>query len=210
MARLQIIGWRRRKQGTKKQKGKPFPIVARGKKRKKTTRFVKTKKPLDVVGADLEKDVVTIKVPTETGLVERKVKLKRHPGPYGVMVKEKKNAPKLVHIKFQSGFVDTRKGKGWVAILKVNKNGEIEREFLDINKIWGKKGYKFTFEKDLPEGTILEISEGGSWKNKYRYFCEVDSKEEDGLKSIGHYQSISAKEEVFEKLGASKFAKVNK
>lgn len=113
----------------------------------------------------------------------------------------------MVHVKFQSGFVDLRKGNGWAAILKRNDKGEIEREFIKVNKIWGKDGFTFSFQMDLPEGTVLEISEGGSWKNTYRYFCEVSSEGKNGLKDIGHYSSIEAKKYVFEKLGATRFAR---
>ena len=110
-----------------------------------------------------------------------------------------------VRVKFESGFVDLRKGKGWAAILKVNANGEIEREFIDINRIWGKGGFKFTFEIDVPVGTIIEISEGGSWKNKYRWFGEVQA--DGSLENIGWADTIAAKKKVFEKLGATRFAK---
>jgi len=99
----------------------------------------------------------------------------------------------LVKIKFESGFVDLRKGKGWAAVLRVNDDGEIERDFIDINRLWGKRGFVFTFEGEYPIGTVIEISEGGSWKNTYRSYNLVTA---EGLKQIGWVDSIKAQQEL--------------
>ncbi len=109
---------------------------------------------------------------------------------------------KLVFIKFESGFVDLRKGKGWAAVLRVNSRREIERDFIDIDKIWGKRGFEFTFEGEFPVGTVIEISEGGSWKNKYRSYRLVTA---EGLKMIGRTDSINAQKEVLQILGLKRF-----
>ena len=101
----------------------------------------------------------------------------------------------LVKIKFESGFVDLRKGKGWAAVLRVNGDGEIERDFIDINRLWGKQGFVFTFEGEYPVGTVIEISEGGSWKNTYRSYNLVTA---EGLKQIGYVDSIKAQQELMQ------------
>ena len=105
----------------------------------------------------------------------------------------------MVKIVYKSGFVDLRKGRGWVALLRPTPEGYIERVFLPIAKIWGKGGFVFTFEADLPVGSVLEISEGGSWRNQYRNFAVVGPDGE--LEFIGAYDSIKAKERVADLLG---------
>ena len=103
-----------------------------------------------------------------------------------------------IEVTYKSGFVDLRKGNGWAAILKVRPDGYVEREFLKIDKVWGKKGFVFSFNARLKVGTVVEISQGGSWKNRYRDFFVVKP---NGLELIGPYDSISAKEKVAELLG---------
>jgi hypothetical protein len=103
----------------------------------------------------------------------------------------------VVKISYESGFVDLRKGKGWAAVLRKTMSGEIVREFIDINKIWGKGGFIFTFEREFPVGTVLEISEGGSWKNRYRDYYIVST---EGLKCLGRVDSINAKKKLMEAL----------
>jgi len=161
---------------------------------------------LDVVSADPERDTVKVVV----GGVKRTYRLKRHPSPYGVLAKDAKQAsmtPEKVKINFTSGVIDPRKGKGWAAVLRKNENNEIERDFIDTDRIWGKKTYKFTFSGTYPVGTILEIAEGGSWKNKYRYFYEVTP---DGLKRIGDADSVNDKMAILKRLGATRFSRPRK
>ena len=109
-----------------------------------------------------------------------------------------------VRVKFESGFVDPRKGKGWAALLKPDQSRQIVREFLPTNRIYGKGGYTFSLDTELPVGSILEISAGGSWKNLYRGFYVVEPTGE--LSRLGDWDSIKAKKAIFELLGVDRFA----
>jgi len=162
----------------------------------------RTRGPLDIVGADLEKDMVKVSIDG----VARNYRLKRHPSPYGVLVEESKKAsskPKMVKIEYTSDLIDPRKGKGWVAILRKDENNEIERDFVNTDRIWGKKEYRFSFSGEYPVGTIFEIAEGGSWKNRYRYFYEVTP---EGLKRIGDATDASDKLAIVKRMGAKRFS----
>jgi hypothetical protein len=79
--------------------GTVHPITAPKGKRIKW-KFMKGK--LDIVGADIEKDKLKVRVPTEDGgTVERELELKRHPSPYATVAKENGGggAPKMKLIK---------------------------------------------------------------------------------------------------------------
>jgi hypothetical protein len=90
-------------------------------------------------------------------------------------------------------------------VLTVNDRGEVERKFIDTQRIWGKHGvYSFSFEGDYPVGTIIEISRGGSWKHQYRSFYEVTP---EGLKHFEDATTIAGKKAVLERLKAKSFAK---
>jgi hypothetical protein len=112
----------------------------------------------------------------------------------------------LVHITFESSFVDTRKAKGWAAQLITSQDVTIERKFIETTRNWSKGGYNFWFEGHFEAGAILEICNGGSWKNQYRGYYEVDPAAEDGLRYIGDVERNTARKYVFEKLGTSRFA----
>ena len=62
---------------------------------------------------------------------------------------------------------DPRKGVPYVAKL-VWKDGKLEREFYNLNKTYGKKAVQVWGTFKAKEGDIIEIREGGSWKNDYR------------------------------------------
>lgn len=65
--------------------------------------------------------------------------------------------------------VDPRKhGKPYVAKL-VLQDGKIQREFYNIPILYGKKEVTMSGEYTASEGDLIEIREGGSWKNDYRY-----------------------------------------
>ena len=110
----------------------------------------------------------------------------------------------LIHITFKSHFVDTRKAKGWAARLITNEDGTIERKFMETTRNWSKGGYNFWFEGNFEAGAILEICNGGGWKNEYRGYYEVDPA--GSLRYIGDLEDNTAREYVFEKLGTSRFA----
>jgi hypothetical protein len=62
---------------------------------------------------------------------------------------------------------DPRKGYPYVAKLVV-KNGKLEREFYKLERFYGKKEVTVKGKFAAREGDIIEIQEGGSWKNRYR------------------------------------------
>lgn len=62
---------------------------------------------------------------------------------------------------------DPRKGVPYVARLTW-KDGKIEREFVDLQKTWGRKAVTITGQYTARAGEIVEIRTGGSWNNDYR------------------------------------------
>jgi len=121
-----------------------------------------------------------------------------------IFKKNRREMPKLVHVSYESGFVDPCKGKGWMAILKVDEKREIVREFLATNRIYGKGGYEFRFEGLLSQGSVLEVAEGGSWKNTYRFFARV--KPDGSIENLGWTSSIDAKKKVYDLLGNDRWS----
>ena len=68
------------------------------------------------------------------------------------------------------------KWKPYVARLEV-KNGKIEREFKNLERVNGKKEITVFGSYTAAAGDIIEKREGGSWKNEYRYWYLIT---EDG------------------------------
>lgn len=68
------------------EKKRVRPITAR----RIRPRFKRIKGKLDIVGVDVQRDVVKVKVPTEEGEVERELELMRHPSPYARVAKDEK------------------------------------------------------------------------------------------------------------------------
>ncbi|MFX1499454.1 MAG: hypothetical protein ACFFDH_00665 [Promethearchaeota archaeon] len=67
---------------------------------------------------------------------------------------------------------DTRKGTPYAAKL-VYKDGKVNREFFSLSKEYGKKEVTVSGNYNAKVGEIIEIREGGSWKNDYRYWYLV-------------------------------------
>jgi len=112
--------------------------------------------------------------------------------------------PRPVPVSYESGFIDPRKGKGWIALLNIDSKSEIVREFLTVNRIYGKGGYVFRFQGLLPEGSVLEVAEGGSWKNTYRFFARV--KPDGSIENLGWTSSIETKKKVYDLLGSDRWS----
>jgi len=64
------------------------------------------------------------------------------------------------------------------------------RSFYPLNKHWGKKEVTVEGKITASPGEIIEIREGGSWKNDYRYFFVVTR--EGKLKCIGSARDSQA------------------
>ena len=81
-----------------------------------------------------------------------------------------KSLGKMVHVVIE---VEGEGRKGGVYIAKITgtdpKYG-FKREFLPTKNLYEKNTSYKTFDGTLPMGTIIETGEGGSWKNRYRFF----------------------------------------
>jgi len=80
---------------------------------------------------------------------------------------------------------DPRKGVPYAARITgwdPQKNQFI-RDFYPLNRHWGKKQVTVSGTISASAGEIIEIREGGSWRNDYRYFYIVTH--EGKLKHIG-------------------------
>lgn len=84
---------------------------------------------------------------------------------------------------------DPRKGVPYVAKMVLEK-GNLSREFFDLKKQYGKKEVTVYGKYQASEGDIIEIREGGSWKNDYRYFFIV---KEGKLEKFGSSSSSTDK-----------------
>lgn len=90
---------------------------------------------------------------------------------------------------------DPRKGVPYAARLVWNpQEGKVEREFYPLEKTWGKKEVTVFGEFTAKPGEIVEIREGGSWKNDYRCWYAVTP--EGKLKPVADIQSSKEKAKV--------------
>ena len=66
---------------------------------------------------------------------------------------------------------DPRKGVPFVAkITGVDEKGQLERNFVPLDRSYGKKSVTVSGYVRIKEGEIVEVRTGGSWKNDYRTF----------------------------------------
>jgi hypothetical protein len=68
--------------------------------------------------------------------------------------------------------MDPRKGIPYVARLVV-RDGKLEREFYNLKREYGKKSITVWGEFSAEDGDVVEMREGASWKNDYRYWYLV-------------------------------------
>lgn len=73
---------------------------------------------------------------------------------------------------------DPRKGKPYVARLYWS-DGKLQREFMDLIQIWGKKEVTVSGEYTARAGEIIEKRTGGSWKNDYRDWYLISDEGEE-------------------------------
>ena len=90
-------------------------------------------------------------------------------------VKQRRQSSETFTYSIEIGPVDPRKGKPYVARLKLSPEGKIEREFFNssLDYTWGRKAVKLSGTFTAHPGDIIEIRWGGSWKNDYRYWYWV-------------------------------------
>ena len=81
---------------------------------------------------------------------------------------------------------DKRKGVPYVAKI-ILKDDKIEREFYQLDRVYNGKYISVNGTYTVKSGDIIEIREGASWKNDYRYMYLIT---ETGEKvNIGHSKS---------------------
>lgn len=85
---------------------------------------------------------------------------------------------------------DPRKGMPYVARL-VWTDGKMERKFFNLNKSCGKKSVTVSGRYTAKPGDIIEIREGGSWKNDYRAWHLVES--DGSMRQVSHVQDSQRK-----------------
>jgi hypothetical protein len=71
---------------------------------------------------------------------------------------------------------DIRKGGVYIAIIKgLDEKYRFKREFLEGTKFYDRKSniLYLEFDVELESGSLMEVGEGGSWKNKYRFYYIV-------------------------------------
>ena len=92
------------------------------------------------------------------------------------MVKEELERRKEGNKKeFEFHFEVTSHVPKWVPYVArlVAKNGKVERQFMKLDRINGKKEITVCGKYTASIGDIIEKREGGSWKNEYRYWYIV-------------------------------------
>ena len=87
-------------------------------------------------------------------------------------LREKEKSEKIFtfHFEFEN---DPRKGKPYAARLYI-KDGELQRDFFDLNQTWGKNSVLVEGDYTAHTGDVIEEREGGSWKNDYRYWYVIN------------------------------------
>ena len=75
---------------------------------------------------------------------------------------------------------DPRKGTPYVAKLKW-KDGKLEREFYNMDRIYGRGSVTVKGKYKVKYGDIVEKREGASWKNDYRNWYFINQKGEEIL-----------------------------
>ena len=87
------------------------------------------------------------------------------------------------------------KWRPYVARLVV-KNGKIERQFKNLERVNGKKQITVFGQYTASVGDVIEKRHGGSWKNEYRYWYLIT---EDGREiEVADIDSSKQKQKVIE------------
>lgn len=103
---------------------------------------------------------------------------------------------------------DPRKRIPYVARI-TEVNGKLERDFINLNKEYGKNTVTISGSYTAKEDEILEIRTGGSWKNDYREMYIVHngelksvadcSESADKVKVLNYLQGKITKEQLLQK-----------
>jgi hypothetical protein len=103
---------------------------------------------------------------------------------------------------------DPRKRIPYVARI-TEVNGKLERDFINLNKEYGKNTVTISGGYTAKEDEIIEIRTGGSWKNDYRKMYIVQNRElktvadcsesADKVKVLNYLQGKITKEQLLQK-----------
>ena len=97
---------------------------------------------------------------------------------------------------FEFHFEATSHIPKWVPYVArlVVRNGRVEREFMKLEKVKGKKEITVSGRYTARAGDIIEKRHGGSWKNEYRYWYLV---QKDGQEvKVANFSSAKEKQKV--------------
>ena len=72
---------------------------------------------------------------------------------------------------------DPRKGVPYVAKLFIDDD-KLQRQFFDLEKVYGKKEVTISGKYTAKPGDIIEIRTGGSWKNDHRAWYYITENKE--------------------------------
>jgi hypothetical protein len=89
----------------------------------------------------------------------------------GVAMREAQQTQRKYEFYYEAT-MDPRKGYPYVARL-VWKDGKLEREFYKLKREYGKKTVTVWGHFTAEDGDVIEMREGASWKNDYRYWYLV-------------------------------------
>ncbi len=86
------------------------------------------------------------------------------------LLKERANANKNAYEIEVSITADPRKWKPYIAKLVIDSNtAKLVREFYELPRTYGKHSITIFGKIQAKDGDVIEIREGGSWQNEYRY-----------------------------------------
>jgi len=88
---------------------------------------------------------------------------------------------------------DPRKGMPYAARITLDAEGRLARNFYQLPREWGRHRVIVSGTVTVPEGAIVEVRTGGSWKNDYRGFYIARP---DGLWFLGAHDDAATKQAI--------------
>jgi hypothetical protein len=88
---------------------------------------------------------------------------------------------------------DPRKGMPYVARITLDADQRLARDFYNLPRDWGRHRVIVAGTVTIPEGAIVEVRTGGSWRNDYRGFYLARA---DGLWFLGPHDDAATKHAI--------------
>ena len=107
--------------------------------------------------------------------------------------RKKREKKKEFEFYFEASANTQKRKNPYIARIFI-KNGEVEREFKELERTYGKKEVTVYGHYTAKAGDIIEKREGGSWKNEYRYWYLITQNGEE-IK-VADYSSAKEKQRV--------------